>query len=124
MTIATILDLDHWSAGDAVAELRSKMLTARLSFTLTNANPIKSLAAGARGKYANMIPTQLCVEYFKNNDEPWKISGLRVYGRMEKDPDTTTLNIYPHDELWSEERAKHSRIPAWIRDAALKAMPK
>lgn len=122
--VTTILDLDHWSAGDAVAELNRTWKTERKTFRLSNTQPVKALSAGARGKYANMVPTLLAVQYSQMNDEPWKIIGLRVYGRMEKEPDKQTVNIYPHEELWGEERSKHSRIPAWIREAAVKAMPK
>lgn len=119
-----ILDIDHWSAGGAVAVLDRHWKTERFSFKLSETQPVKALSAGARGKYANMVPNLLAVSYSKMNDEPWKITGLRVYGQMEKDPEQGTVNIYPHEELWSEERSKHSRIPAWIREAALKATPK
>lgn len=113
----TVLDLENWSAGDAIAELVRKTLKVRLNFKLTGAPGVRYLASVGRGNDCRMVPTVLAVEYSKVNDEPWAITTLRMYGHVEGKPDETALNIYPHDRMFD------ARIPAWVRDAAYAGMP-
>lgn len=112
----TVLDLDNWAAQGATAELMSKKLGVRLAFKLNEAPSIKVISSIGRGKESRMTPTVLVLEYTKTNDDEWCVSVLRVYGRDVSDG-SSALNIYPHEDL------SDSRIPAWIRDAAIKGMP-
>lgn len=126
-----ILDLDNWTAKGAVAELRRKTLSVRLSFDLRNAPAIPAIAFVGRGNVGmTMIPNLMAVEYSKTNNEPWKIVGLRVYGKITYDgppekgedgveeyrPDVA-VNVYNHDKLGT------ATVPAWIRDGAIAGMP-
>lgn len=129
MTI--IIDLDHRMAGESYAELIRKTLKVRLSFKLTNARIIKSIPTIGRGnEIVYMSPRIMAVEYLKLNDDPWKIVGLRVYGKLVYGSEPKLdgkgepvwraedgVNIYNHDNL------NGSAVPAWIRDAAIAGTP-
>lgn len=123
----TILDLENWSAQGAVAELRRKVLTVRLSFDLRGAPNIKLIATADGG---NMNPDLMVIEYSKQNDEPWRVTNLRVYGKpiyttdpfvdgfgIEEYRPTVVVNVYNHDNI------NTTTVPAWIRDAAISGMP-
>lgn len=115
-----VLDLTHNGAKGATAILvrkKSKRLGIRLSFRIDNAPPILAIASVGRGKQHNMIPNLLVVEYERDDDKVWKITLLRTYGHKEGALDEAVVNIHPHDNL------KDKRVPAWIRDSVIEAMP-
>ncbi len=128
----TILDLENPRANGAFAVLRRKTLSVRLSFDLRGAPRVKSISTIGRGhRILYLEPNLLAVEYLKQNEQDWKIVGLRVYGKIfyKNPPDLdedgkevwrpeTGANVYNHDNIDSDI------VPAWIRDAAISGMPK